>query len=61
MHDMLCSSWLVDFLEFETEYQSISGRLIGDIEAVHCVSYPFLLFLVHIIRLLGCAGCTIFA
>ena len=48
MHDMLCSSWLVDFLGFETEFQSISGRLIGDIEAVHCVSYPLLLFLVRI-------------
>ena len=41
MHDMLCSNWLVDFLGFETEFQSISGRLICDIEAVHCVSYPF--------------------
>ena len=45
MHDMLCKSWLADFLGFETEFQSISGRLIGDMEAVHCVSYPFLLFL----------------
>ena len=39
--------WLI-FLGFETEFQSISGRLIGDMEAVHCVSYPFLLFLVRI-------------
>ena len=39
--------WLI-FLEFMTEFQSISGRLIGDMEAVHCVSYPFLLFLVRI-------------
>ena len=30
MHDMLCSSWLVDFFWFETEFQSISGLLIGD-------------------------------
>ena len=35
-------------LGFETEFLSISGRLIGDMEAVHCVSYPFLLFLVRI-------------
>ena len=48
MHDMLCSSLLVDFLGFKTEFQSISGRLIGDMEALHCVSYPFLLFLTHI-------------
>ena len=32
--------WL-NFLGFETEFQSISSRLICDIEAVHCVSYPF--------------------
>ena len=36
MHDMLCSSWLVDFLGFKTEFQSISGGLIGDMEAMHC-------------------------
>ena len=48
MHDMLCSSWLIDFLGFETEFQSISGRLIGDMEAVRCASYPFLLFQVRI-------------
>ena len=30
---------------FETEFQSISGHLIGDMEAVHCMSHPFLLFL----------------
>ena len=60
--------WLI-FLGFETEFQSISGRLIGDMEAVHCVSYPFLLFLGRIwcvtaamtrFRLRGCAGRTIF-
>ena len=38
--------WLI-FLGFETEFQSILGRLIGDMEAVHCVSYPFWLFLVR--------------
>ena len=48
MHAMLCSSWLVNFLGLGTEFQSISGRLIGDMEAVHCVSDPFLLFLVRI-------------
>ena len=41
---MLCSSWLVDFLGFETEFQSISGHQIGDMEAVHCVSYPSFYF-----------------
>ena len=69
---MICRvavGWLI-FLGFETEFQSISGCLICDMEAVHCVSYPFLLFLVRIwcvleakarIRLHGCAGRTIFA
>ena len=38
--------WLI-FFGFETEFQSISGRLIGDMKAVHCVLYPFLLFLVR--------------
>ena len=36
--------WLI-FLAFETEFESISSRLIGDMEAVYYVSYPFLLFL----------------
>ena len=63
---MLCFvavGWLI-CLGFETEFQSISGRLVGDMEAVHCVSYPLLLFLVRIwcvFRLGGCAGRTIFA
>ena len=39
--------WLISF-GLETEFQSISGRLIGDMEAEHCMSYPFLLFLVRI-------------
>ena len=69
MHDILCSSWLVDFLGFETEFQSILGRLIGDMEVLQCVSYPFLLFLIRIwcvsaakalIILHRCAGRTIF-
>ena len=48
MHDMLRSSWLVDFFRVEAQFQSISGSLIGDMEAVHCESYPFLLLLVRI-------------
>ena len=44
---MLCSSWLVDFLGFEIEFQAISGRLIGDIEAVSflVISGPYMVYL----------------